>query len=100
MRGIWELRLGQERPVKLAVLQPPGEWEAVVSGMRSAVRVQKLWASDPYSGDDEDNDEPRTQPSMVFMISAVAPGEATVSFAPSGSAADAEPREIRISVTR
>ena len=100
MSETWTMRLGEERPVKLPVLAPPAGWRADVSGMQSAVRVQRMWASDPYPDDDQDEDGSSSeQPSMVFMIRGAAPGEAVVRFVASGGSS-ADPREIRISVTR
>jgi hypothetical protein len=100
----WELQLGEERPVKLPVFAPPAEWRAEVSGMQSAVRVQRMWASDPYRDIDEEDEgsaaDRREAPAMVFMVRGVAPGEATVRFELSAASPDATPRVIQVSVRR
>jgi hypothetical protein len=79
MTETFDLKPGQERPVKL----PPAEegaagWTYEVRGMASAVEVQKMWTSDPYPEDDE---EVSTKPRyMVFMIRGRNPGRASVRF--------------------
>ena len=74
----FELALGEERSVHL----PSGgdAWTYEIEGMTSAVEVRKLWAADPYPEDDEE-DEPKPPPDVVFMIRGAAPGSATVTFA-------------------
>jgi hypothetical protein len=73
------LRVGEERAVGLAPHGGPADWTSTVEGMASAVDVRKMWTSRPYQEDEEDPSEipPRR---LVFMIRAVAPGEATVVF--------------------
>jgi hypothetical protein len=91
-----ELKIGEERAFHL----PPfaGEWTARVDGMASAVDVRKLWAADPYPEDDEDDEADRPPPDTVFMVRATAPGTATVRFAPGGSGAGQQAREVEITV--
>jgi hypothetical protein len=75
-----ELRVGQEHPVRLAPGAGASEWNFSVEGMSSAVDVQKMWTSRPYEEDDEDKAGPPPPRAMVFVIRAVAPGDATVRF--------------------
>ena len=89
-----ELTLGEEQPVHLPPLAS-GEWGYEVDGMASAVEVRKLWAADPYPEDDED-EEPRPTPDVVFMIRGIAPGTATVRFAAGGR--DAESKTVTVAV--
>ena len=98
MMETWDLRLGEERPVKLPVLDPPSAWTAEVAGMQSAIRVTKLWASDPFP-EDEDPDASPPERFMVFTVRATAPGRASVRFTPSGPGPQPEPRVIDVSVT-
>lgn len=89
-----ELRLGEERAVHLPAEGAPWTWD--VRGMASAVDVRKLWAADPYPDDDEGEDDLDHAPSdVVFTVRAVAPGEATVRFAP---AAGPGGREVTVEV--
>lgn len=100
MAESWQLRLGEERAVKLPAVEPPGGWSAEVSGMESSVGLQKMWPSDPYPEHDEDEDGPSPQRYMVFMVRGVAPGEATVTFTATGEGALPEPRQIDVRVAR
>ena len=85
-----ELRLGEDRPVKLS---GPGEWDHSVEGMASAVRVQKLWRSRPYP-DDEGREGPPGD--MVFMVRGRNPGEALLRFRSSMG----ETHDVRVTVRR
>ena len=91
-----ELTLGEEKPVHLPPL-PSGGWDYRVEGMASAVEVRKLWAADPYPEDDED-EEPRSTPDVVFMIRGVAPGSAAVHFTARGGGPAAESRAVDVAV--
>ncbi len=90
-----DLRIGEERPVGLPALGPDATWSFDVSGMRSAVDVRKLWTSDPYR-DEDDEDAPFAPREMVFMVRGAAPGEATVRFTADGE--DARDVEVRVSM--
>lgn len=68
-----ELRLGEEKPVRL----PLGEWSHETGGMSSAVAVRKMWTAHPYP--DDEGREPGAS-YMVYMIRGTAPGTATVRF--------------------
>jgi hypothetical protein len=91
-----ELRIGEERPVRLPAV-PERTWSAEVSGMASAVDVRKLWAADPYPDDEEDEERDEPPSEVVFMVRAVAPGHATVRFTAPGGGAEA--REVRVRVS-
>jgi hypothetical protein len=74
------LRVGQEHPVRLTPLAGAEDWSFSVDGMTSAVDIRKMWTSRPY---EEDEDDPSSTPPprfMVFIIRAVAAGEAIVRF--------------------
>jgi hypothetical protein len=73
------LRVGQEHAVRLMPHGGAADWSSNVEGMTSAVDVRRMWTSRPYEEDEEDSSgaPPRH---MVFIIRAVAPGEATVHF--------------------
>ncbi|TMK85881.1 MAG: hypothetical protein E6G44_05645 [Actinobacteria bacterium] len=73
------LRVGQERPVRLAP-HAADDWSFRVDGMTSAVDVRKMWTSRPYEEDEEDGPGPRPPRAMVFVIRAMAPGDAAVRF--------------------
>jgi len=73
------LRIGAEHAVRLPPHGGAADWSFVVEGMTSAVRVQKMWTSRPYEEDEEDSG-PAPPRAMVFIIHAVAAGEATVRF--------------------
>jgi hypothetical protein len=77
------LRVGEERAVGLTPSGGAADWTSMVEGMASAVDVRKMWTSRPYQEDEEEPSEvpPRR---MVFVIRAVAPGEASVVFRASG----------------
>ncbi len=68
-----ELRIGEERPVRLPAL-PDGTWSAEVSGMASAVDVRTLWAADPYPDDDEDEERGQAESEVVSVHAARRPG--------------------------
>ena len=91
-----ELRIGEERPVRLPALPGDATWSCDVSGMSSAVEVRKLWSADPYPEDDEDgdNDEEREPPEVVFMVRAAAPGDADLRFTAPGQ----EARDVHVAV--
>lgn len=88
-----DLRIGEERAVHLP---PAPDWAVKVAGMSSAVQVRKLWAADPYPGDD-DEEAARPAPDTVFMVRAVAPGTATLHFS-AGGAARHEEHDVRVTV--
>ncbi len=73
------LRLGEERPVRLPAADPGSSWTHEVRGMTSAVHVKRMWTSDPYPEDDEDETPSRSR-EMVFMVRARSPGRATIRF--------------------
>jgi len=88
------LRVGQEHPVRLTPLAGAEDWSFSVDGMTSAVDVRKMWTSRPY---EEDEDDPASAPpprAMVFIIRAVAPGEASVRF----RAAQGDVHEVEVRV--
>ena len=73
------LRVGQEHAIKLRPHHGATDWSSSIDGMTSAVDVRKMWTSRPYEEDEDD--APSAPPRvMVFIIRAVAPGEATVNF--------------------
>jgi hypothetical protein len=93
-----QLRIGEERPVRLPATPGLGQWSNEVSGMSSAVEVRKLWAADPYPEDDEEGERGQEPPAEeVFMVRAVAPGAATLRFTPPGG--DGKPRQVRVEVS-
>src|SRR5207248_7918346 len=76
-----DLRIGEERPVRLPALPGDATWSCDVSGMSSAVEVRRLWAADPYPEDDDsENGEEREPAEVVFMVRAAAPGDADLRF--------------------
>jgi hypothetical protein len=73
------LRVGEEHAIKLRPHRGATDWSSTIDGMTSAVDIRKMWTSRPYEEDEEE--APSTPPRvMVFIIRAVAPGEATVNF--------------------
>ncbi len=74
------LRVGQEHPVRLTPHEGANDWSFDVDGMTSAVDVRKMWTSRPYEEDEEDRVGTVPPRAMVFIIRAVAAGEATVHF--------------------
>ena len=90
-----DLRIGEERPVRLPALPGDATWSCDVSGMSSAVEVRKLWAADPYPEDDDSEEEEREPPEAVFMVRAAAPGDADLRFTAPGQ----ETREVHVAVT-
>ncbi len=73
------LRIGGEHAVRLTPHGGAADWSFGVEGMTSAVDVRKMWTSRPYEEDEEDPG-PAPPRAMVFIIHAVAAGEATVRF--------------------
>jgi hypothetical protein len=73
------LHVGEEHAVRLAPRGGSADWAFDVSGMSSAVEVRRMWVSRPY---EEDEDDPVDVPprAMVFIIRAVAAGDALVHF--------------------
>ena len=72
------LRVGQEHAVRLMPHGGAADWTFDIDGMDSAVAVRKMWTSRPYEEDEEDLTSPPPPRAMVFIIRAVAAGEATV----------------------
>ena|SRR5437867_10992313 len=88
------LRLGEEHAVRLMPHGGAADWSFGIDGMTSAVDVRKMWTSRPY---EEDEDDPASAPpprAMVFIIRAVAPGEASVRF----RAAQGDVHEVEVRV--
>ena len=73
------LNLGEERPVQLPPAPAGRSWSYDVWGMSSAVDVKRMWTSDPYPEDDED-DGPGRPRSMVFLVRGTNPGRVTIRF--------------------
>ena len=73
------LRLGEERPVRLLPAPAGRTWSHDVRGMSSAVDVRRMWTSDPYPEDDEDEGPGRPR-FMVFLVRGTNPGRATIRF--------------------
>jgi hypothetical protein len=71
------LHLGEERPIHLPPAPAGRSWSHDLSGMSSAVDVKRMWTSDPYPEDDED-DAPGRPRSMVFLVRGANPGRATI----------------------
>jgi hypothetical protein len=74
------LRVGQEHAVRLTPHGGAADWSFDMDGMASAVEVRKMWTSRPYEEDESDPPRPTPPRFMVFLIRAVAAGEATVRF--------------------
>src|SRR6266511_5972462 len=74
------LRVGQEHPVRLTPHEGAADWSFDIDGMTSAVDVRKMWTSRPYEENEKDRDEAAPPRFMVFIIRAVAAGQATVRF--------------------
>jgi hypothetical protein len=74
------LRVGQEHAVRLTPRGGAADWSFDVDGMASAVEVRKMWTSRPYEEDEADPPRPAPPRAMVFIIRAVAAGEAIVRF--------------------
>jgi hypothetical protein len=98
----WELRLGEERAVRLPPLEPPAAWTSEVGGMQSAVTVIPRWTSDPaFDPDDPDEaEDAAARRAMVFAVRGTAPGRATIRFTPTGPGSLPEPRSIDVTVER
>lgn len=74
------LRVGQEHAVRLMPHGGAADWGFDINGMASAVDIRKMWTSRPYEEDEEDRESAAPPRVMVFIIRAVAPGEASVRF--------------------
>jgi len=74
------LRIGQEHPVRLTPHEGADDWSFDIGGMTSAVDVRKMWTSRPYEEDEKDRMEAAPPRAMVFIIRAMAAGEATIHF--------------------
>jgi hypothetical protein len=74
------LRRGQDHAVRLRPHEGAAAWTFDIDGMTSAVDVRKMWTSRPYEEDEEDRALGAPPRVMVFIIRAVAAGEATVHF--------------------
>jgi hypothetical protein len=74
------LRVGQEHAVRLMPPRSSADWSFSIDGMSSAVEVRKMWTSRPYEEDEEDSFSAAPPRVMVFIIRAVAAGDATVRF--------------------
>lgn len=72
------LRVGQEHALRLAPHDGAADWRFDVEGMASAVEVRKMWTSRPYEEDEEDRVGAAPPRAMVFIIRALAAGEAIV----------------------
>lgn len=75
-----ELRVGREKAVRLMPHGGAADWRFDVHGMTSAVDIRKMWTSRPYEEDEENRVGAAPPRAMVFIIRAVAAGEATVRF--------------------
>ncbi len=89
------LRVGEERSVTLPAYGGASDWSHTVSGMASAVTVEKLWTSRPYAEDDEDRAGPPPARHMVYRLRGSAPGEAVVTFTARGG----DSRRVDVTVT-
>lgn len=74
------LRVGQEHAVRLTPRGGAADWSFDVDGMTSSVDVRTMWTSRPYEEDEEDSASTAPPRVMVFIIRAVAVGDATVRF--------------------
>lgn len=89
------LRVGEERSITLPAYGGASDWSHSVTGMSSAVSVEKLWTSRPYAEDDEERVGPPPARHMVYRLRGSAPGEAVVTFTAKGG----DSRRVEVTVT-
>lgn len=91
-----ELKVGEEKPVQLPPAPEGSDWSHDVGGMASAVSVQRMWSSDPYP-EDYDEDTPGRPRRMVFMIRGTNPGRAVVRFTLEGGGGEDRTVDVTVS---